>query len=89
MPLDESSIPHCSAGDKEIPSHRSTERSCWIGVAALQGLLQCWSSAEQGECLIISVSKPPLVYSALQSVFFLNLKNLLFGRKKKSLEDKL
>lgn len=71
MSLDESSLPHCSAGGKEIPGHRGAVWSCWIGVAALQGLLQCQvlsCPGEEGECQMISKSKP-LVYSALQSVF--------------------
>lgn len=87
MPLDESFIPHCSAGDKEILGHRSIERSCWIGVAALQGLLQCLrSSRRRGRVsrrrgrvsndFCIKTSSSLLCSSGF---FSLNLNKLLFG----------
>lgn len=62
----------CSAGDEEIPGHRGMVRSCWIGVAAVQGLLECQvlsCPGGEGQRQMISVSKPSLDYSALQSVF--------------------
>lgn len=77
----------------EIPGHRGTVRSCWIGIAALQGLLQCQvlsCPGEEGECQRISVSKPPLVHSALLfSLVFPEFEKLVVWRGKKNLEDKL
>lgn len=85
MPLDASSLLQCSAGDKEIPGHRGTVRSCWIGVAALQGLLECWvlsCPGGEGEHQIIYMSKPSPVYSALQSALLEFEKYAVLRREK-------
>lgn len=73
MPLDESFLLQCSAGDKEVPGHRGTVRSHWTRVAALKGLLEglvlSFCPGGEGEHQMIYVSKPSPFYSALQSVF--------------------
>lgn len=66
-----SPLRQCSAGDEEIPGHGGMVQSCWIGVAAVQGLLECQvlsCPGGEGECQMFSVSKPSPDYSALQSV---------------------
>lgn len=92
MPLDASSLLQCSTGDKEIPGDRGTVGSCWIGVAALQGLLECWvlsCPGGEGEHQMIYMSKPSPVYSALQSALVECEKHVVLMRGKKDLEGKL